>query len=122
MAKILVVDDSPSVLSAVIHSLRDVGHTVIGTNSGEDAICLLKSNPSLSLLILDMAMPGLDGLDVLHSINKGSIPVIVITGHVVSAEELSVGKIKRVLMKPFNQDQLLMAVDDALNLKSEKEG
>lgn len=110
MPKILVCDDNPAVLSAVMRSLREKGYAVTSTNSGEDAICLLGGRPPPDLLILDIAMPGLDGIAVLHSLGPAAPPVVVITGSFVDETEFCTGRVARVLRKPFDQDALLNVV------------
>jgi CheY-like chemotaxis protein len=117
MSRILIADDSPVLLAALDHSLRAAGHEVTSTNNGADALCLLHTKPPPELLILDLLMPGLNGYDVLKHLGPTAPPVIVITG--LSGEEvpessLDQGTVKRVVLKPFDQSDLLAAVNDAL--------
>ena len=112
MARVLVADDNAALLANVGQSLRDAGHLVTSTNNGADAICLLETKPDL--LLLDLRMPGTDGLTVLHSLPDPPPPVIVMTGTGIDAVELLGGKVRRVLAKPFGEKELLAAVRDAL--------
>ena len=118
MAKILVVDDSAAVLGAVVRSLRDAGHSVTGTNCGDDALCLLSHGGATDLLVLDIGMPGMDGHAVLRGLGAASPPVLVITGSAVPEADLLGGRVVRVLRKPFDLDKLYAAVADVLASRS----
>ena len=79
---ILLVDDEQKVLNLISFRLHLLGHRVITAQSGEEALALAKTDRP-DLIILDIAMPGLDGLAVLSRL-KGSealkgIPVLMLT-------------------------------------------
>ena len=79
---ILLVDDEQKVLNLISFRLHLLGYHVITAKSGEEALALAKADPP-DLIILDIAMPGLDGLGVLSRL-KGSealkaIPVLMLT-------------------------------------------
>jgi DNA-binding response OmpR family regulator len=113
-ARILLADDSAAVLAAVGQALRNEGHLVTSTNNGADALCLLAAKPPPELLILDLNMPGLDGHKVISALGPSSPPVLVITGEDLTEHDFATGKVKRVLLKPFDLKGLLAAVADVL--------
>ena len=83
-AKVLVVDDNQDVRDLVVHILDADGFHVFSAVDGENALAILNSNP-IDLVLLDVMMPGISGLDVLREIRTGSnkkiheIPVMMIT-------------------------------------------
>src|SRR3954453_20838280 len=82
MAKILITDDEPSIRTTLSQIQEDEGHKTPTCESGEEAIAQL-AREEFDLAILDLWLPGIDGLSVLERM-KGSNaapPVIVISGH-----------------------------------------
>lgn len=82
--KVLVVDDNQDVRDLVVHILNADGFHVYAAIDGENALSILNSNP-VDLVLLDVMMPGISGLEVLREIRTGSnkklrdIPVMMIT-------------------------------------------
>ena len=81
MAKILVVDDERNVLRAFEEILSSRGHEVVIVRGGEEAMQCLK-DADVNLVILDICLPGMNGLDALDRIRRiqPNLPVIVMTG------------------------------------------
>ena len=82
MASILVVDDEPGVRSSVSGVLRDEGFDVDTADTGED--CLEKANgAAYDVIVLDIWLPGLDGLTTLQRLRERQIDsqVVIISGH-----------------------------------------
>jgi CheY-like chemotaxis protein len=82
MSTILLVDDRPENLRALEAVLEPLGHTLISASSGEDALaCLLKED--ISLILLDVMMPGLDGFETAELIKQrdrtSEVPIIFLT-------------------------------------------
>lgn len=81
---VLVVDDNQDVRDLVVHFLDSEGFHVFSASDGEKALAILNAN-SIDLVLLDVMMPGLSGLDVLKEIRTGGnkklldIPVMMIT-------------------------------------------
>lgn len=81
---ILVVDDNTDVRDLVVHILNADGFHVYAAPDGENALAILKAN-SVDLVLLDVMMPGMSGLEVLAEIRSGSnkktheVPVMMIT-------------------------------------------
>ena len=80
--RILVVDDEPTVRKFLVAALTDAGHSVAVAENGAQAIELFKANPC-DLVVTDVLMPGLSGLEVLQAIKRHSpaTEVVVITAH-----------------------------------------
>ncbi len=124
-ATILVVDDSPDVLAGLLAILRPRYSNIISANSGKDALKAISQRP-VDLVITDIAMPGLDGLELLSKIRQ-DFPrtlVIVVTGY--GSVESAVDAMKRgayyYVAKPFRADEILIQVDHALHrLQLERE-
>ena len=77
---ILVVDDNRGVLEFLLLLLSKHGLSVIGTSSGSECLNIVKSQP-IDLVILDVMMPVMDGLEVCHQLKKlkAAIPIILLT-------------------------------------------
>ena len=82
--KVLVVDDNQDIRELIVHILNADGFHVYSAVDGENALAILNSNP-VDLVLLDVMMPGMSGLEVLTEIRTGSnkkvrdIPVMMIT-------------------------------------------
>jgi DNA-binding response OmpR family regulator len=89
--KILVVDDEPAVRGFVRDSLRAANFEVIEAKSGTDALAMIRSSKP-EIVLLDIRMPGMDGLEVLRHLRKipasKSLPVIFLTGTTLEVDEL----------------------------------
>lgn len=117
-AKILVVDDEPSVVGIIETILSREGYQVVTASDGQTAVGAFRDNP-MDLVITDIRMPGMDGLQVLESVKKIDIhvPVVVLTGH--ATLDLAIAALKDhgafdFLTKPQNTDNLLRVVVKAL--------
>ena len=117
---ISIVDDDDSVRESLSGLIRSVGFRVMVFASAEE---FLNSNhfSDTDCLILDVRMPGMNGLDLQRRLAAShmSIPVIFITAH--GDEEARVralnGGAVEYLLKPFSEDALLKAIDTALKPK-----
>ena len=110
MAKrILVIDDSTSMLLALQAGLEKLGYEVTTASSGQSALQQFsKSRPHL--IILDIGMPGMDGWEVCRQIRKTStVPIIFLTGYHLSQEDIRKGLengCKAYLIKPVSLEDL----------------
>lgn len=116
---VLVVDDEPAFREMVQMILEEDGYAVQLAANGIDALKTLRQQPeSLGLVILDLHMPGVDGLRVLEELQEMStdLPVLVTTGY-ASPEEKEKAKARgarAVLEKPYRVADLRQAVIDAI--------
>ena len=118
MKKILVIDDEPIVRTSCIRSLSPEGYEVKLASSGKEALELLENEP-FNLVLLDLKMPDMDGIEVLKKI-KDTWPdtkVVMITGY--STVETAVKTLKlgafSYLEKPFTPDTLLETAREAFS-------
>lgn len=109
---ILAVDDEENILELIRYNLETNGYKVIGANSGEQALELLQEN-TIDLCLLDIMLPGMDGMEVLRNIRSNSLykklPVIILTAksdEISKVVGLEVGA-DDYLSKPFGVHELL---------------
>ncbi|UXU89938.1 response regulator transcription factor [Burkholderia sp. S-53] len=119
---VAVVDDDESVGRAIKRLLRSVGIGADTFQSGDDFLDTLASMPSYrpACVILDIQMPGLNGLEVQRRLDGTGVPVIVITAYddvAVREQALAAGAIAYV-RKPFNDALLIKTVCAALGIAS----
>ena len=117
-ASILVVDDEVDISSAVARIFELEGYQVEVAHSGNEAIRLLQS-ASYDLLLLDMHMPGLSGMDVLQWIKERrlNMAIIVLTGHKEFKAAITTstfGLVTDYLLKPVCHREIIAAVTRAL--------
>jgi two-component system nitrogen regulation response regulator NtrX len=118
MAKrILVVDDEDKIRQSLSGILADEGYEVLEARDGPQALKQMETDPS-DLVLLDIWMPGMDGMEILERI-KGStpgLPVIMISGH--ANIELAVRAVKLgaydFIEKPLSLEKVLLTVNNAL--------
>lgn len=88
--KILVADDEELILHLVCDFLKKEGYEPILAKDGEEALTLFKANPDISLVILDIMMPKIDGWEVCRTIRQtSSVPVIMLTARSQEFDELT---------------------------------
>jgi DNA-binding NtrC family response regulator len=122
MGRVLLVDDDPSVLFALSEVLSSRGHDVITTSSGAEALTRLEGTDSVGVVVTDLSMPAMTGLELLEQV-KGrddTLPVVVITAH--GSERAAVDAMKRgaydYLSKPFDNDEVCYSVERALETRA----
>ncbi len=118
--KILTVDDSKSTREMIQSILSENGFEVLEAVDGRDAITKLLNNP-VHLILADLNMPNMDGLEMLRKLKKSvihrSTPVIMITseadkGKVLEAVSLGV---EGWILKPFDSDILINTINRIAN-------
>ncbi|HEX9028094.1 MAG TPA: response regulator transcription factor [Anaerolineales bacterium] len=123
-AKILVVDDEEMVRSSLEEILRLEGYDVKTAFNGEDALSNLQSE-NFDLVLLDLKMPGMDGMDVLRAAGRVApeTKVILLTGHgsLESAIEALRQGAHDYILKPAPSHDILKSVANALTRKSEQQ-
>ncbi len=117
MPKILVVDDERNVLRAFEDILYSRGHEVVGVRGAEEAIRCLK-DAGFDLVIMDICLPGMNGLDALAQLRQiqPALPVIVMTGQ--GTTDTAIEATKRgafdYQLKPFEPEEMLQTIVKAL--------
>jgi DNA-binding NtrC family response regulator len=113
---VLLVDDEGEFLDTLVKRIQKRNVNAAGVNSGEDALAYLSRNP-VDVVVLDVRMPGMDGIETLRAL-KRQYPlteVIMLTGHAsleVAIEGMELGAFD-YLMKPVEIDDLLYKLQDA---------
>jgi DNA-binding response OmpR family regulator len=110
--KILVVDDEPAMVGALGALLGQAGHRIVAAYDGEEALRRFRDDAP-DLVLLDLAMPGLDGATVCQRIREVSdTPIVVVSGErdrAATVEMLDLGA-DDYIRKPFRADELLARV------------
>jgi CheY-like chemotaxis protein len=127
MARVLVIEDDDAVRSLVIRMLERVGHEVVATPDGREALRLFGQEPT-DLVITDINMPGMDGIEVISAFRamRAGVPIIAISGGGLMPKELllssaaAMGAVE-VVSKPFEISRLVGAVDRALRQQPREE-
>jgi len=122
MAHILVVDDERSTLEALSTILRREGHVVLTAVSAQEALAQLEEGEELDLLLSDVRMPKMDGLELLRHIkaHQTEIVVIMMSGHqdVTAAVEAMKAGAFDYLVKPFGREEVVRTIQKALAHRS----
>ena len=110
---VLIVDDEPDMRLAIRNVLKIRGYNVVESGDGNNAVeAVGKDNPDL--ILLDIRLPGMDGIEVLERIRKfnKNIPIVMITGygHIQSAVDVMKLGAQEYLQKPFENAQLIEIV------------
>jgi DNA-binding response OmpR family regulator len=122
VAAVLVVDDDPTVREVVINYLSKAGHTVSSAADGYAALASVAQSPP-ELIVLDLMLPGVDGLEVCRRVRESSdIPVIMLTAkgtvsdRVVGLEQGA----DDYVTKPFSPRELVLRVESVLRRTGEQ--
>ena len=118
-AKILVVDDEENIRKSLKMILEYEGYHFLEASSGEEALAIIEETIDLNLVLLDIKMPGKDGLEVLGEIKKRPYApeVIMISGQgtIQTAVEATKLGAFEFLEKPLHRDRVLLSIRNALN-------
>jgi len=118
--KVLIADDETEYLETLVKRMKKRQLDITGVKSGEEALKWLEHNLA-DVVVLDVRMPGMDGVQVLREIKKKHplVEVIMLTGHAnveVAIEGMELGAFD-YLMKPMDIDELLYKIQDAFKKK-----
>jgi two-component system, OmpR family, response regulator len=121
--KVLLVDDEAEFVSALAERLSMRKMQVRTASNGMDALKLIESDPP-QIVVLDLMMPGMNGIEVLEQIKArySNIPVILLTG-MGAAQEAAKGMSKGAfdyLAKPFDIDQLIERMGEAISSSEQR--
>jgi two-component system KDP operon response regulator KdpE len=121
---VLVVDDEPPIRRFLRTSLSAQGYRVVESEAGADALDRLRGSPP-DVVVLDLGLPDMDGLDVLRNIRRHSaVPVIILSSR--SDEQ---GKVRALdlgaddyVTKPFGMEELIARIRTAIRHRYQQEG
>jgi CheY-like chemotaxis protein len=105
-AVILFVDDDPLIAMSTTEMLEDLGHRVIGANSGLHALDILRSDQPIDLMLTDHVMPGMTGIELAMATRemRPQLPILLATGYAELPDGAQIDVPR--LTKPYHQDQL----------------
>jgi DNA-binding NtrC family response regulator len=116
MAHILLIDDDRNLREVVGFMLEEAGHRVTAAGSAEEALALF-ARETPDLVLTDVRMSGQDGLAVLTAVRPHGVPVVILTAHgtVRQAVEAMQRGAAAYLLKPFEREELVVAIEKALD-------
>lgn len=113
---VLVVDDEPHIGRIIRTRLEQDGIIVHVAEQGVDALSLLATTPSIALIVLDLMLPGMSGIDILRTLRSDerwrALPCIVLTaaGQDAQLREVEALGVSEIMTKPFSPRRLLARV------------
>ena len=125
IANVLLVDDETPFVEAMTRRLSKRDLSITSAFSGDEALKRLEENDQVEVVILDVKMPGMDGIETLQEIRQRYplVEVIMLTGH--ATVESAIEGMKRgafdYLMKPCDIDHLISKVSEAAAKKRQHE-
>lgn len=114
-ARVLVVDDDPGNRETLCAALTMLGHMPTIADSGWSAVRLLRTPFEIDVIVSDVVMPGMDGLEFARrarTLRRG-VPIVLVTGYSDAVDKLIAGGVV-ALMKPFSMETLGQVLDEAL--------
>lgn len=118
MPSILIVDDEPAIRRSLSEILEDEGYTIHEAENGEEAVKAVRGN-SLDLILLDIKMPRVDGMEVLQQLSQEESmpPVIMLSGHGTIDTAVEATRLGAVdfIEKPPDLNRLLVSIRSALD-------
>ncbi len=117
--KILCVDDEKNVLKALERLFLDTDYEILTATSGEEGLEILQNTGPIQLVVSDYRMPKMNGVDFLKEVCKvrPNTVRIVLSGYADTAaivEAINEGKIYKFMPKPWNDDELKVAISNAI--------
>jgi CheY-like chemotaxis protein len=113
-ARVLVVEDDEDIRAAIEMALDVNGFTVSSAGDGFDALDRLRAHPKPAVILLDLRMPRMNGLEFLRTVRLDPalprIPVVVVTGDSPSAREALAAGADGILIKPFDTSSLVNSI------------
>ena len=122
MSQILIVEDDPKIRAGLIFQLEEEGHRATGVGDAESALAKLGNGTSPDLLLLDVRLPGISGVELLRSLSAREAlpPTVIVSGEASiseAVEALQLG-VHDVIEKPFSRERLVRAVANTLETAS----
>ena len=115
--KILIVDDEADIALILKLQLEDAGYETVRARDGVEALEAVAAEP-FDLIMLDIKMPRMDGLEVLSRLKGDETPVVMMTAH--GSEDIAVDAMKKgaldYISKPFSTDDMLQKVERAIGI------
>src|SRR5512145_2334928 len=113
-ARILLVEDDPGLRAALAEALREIGYEVACAGDGRDALAQLGARPTPAVILLDLAMPVMDGWSFRAAQRKdprlAAIPTVVLSASLTDPRALDELEPAAALSKPFDLERLIETV------------
>jgi two-component system OmpR family response regulator len=108
---ILVADDDLATADLLAEVLEDEGYAVQRVTTGPEALAVLLAD-RLDLVLLDLYLPGMSGVDIMEAAHVGGIdvPIVIITASSLAIDGMTPTGARATLLKPFELDDLLACV------------
>ncbi len=123
MTRVLIVDDEDIARISLAEILRLEGYTIKAVESGEAAVDILRKEP-FDVMVLDLKMPGMSGIDVLEAIDEeaGEMKVIVLTAHgsMDTAIQAIRYRVHDYLLKPVMPENIVRCIENAMTRTEEE--
>ena len=121
MAKILLVEDDEDQRLLFAEDLEDDGHEVVATGDAQDAIEKAKSE-SPDLVVLDIAMPGMDGIEALGRMlaDNNKLPVILHTAYGIYKDDFMTWSADAYVIKSADRSELKTKIRDVLAARQDQ--
>lgn len=111
---VLLVDDDPSFREMLALVLESRGFHTLLAGDGAEALEKLRAGPRPELMVVDLRMPRMNGIEFLHALHRDAawrdIPAIVMTGDLGGTREALAAGARACLYKPFDPDELLSSI------------
>ena len=121
---ILIVDDEESIRFSLKGGLEDEGYHTLLAADGEEAVQVIEKN-EIDLILLDVWMPGKDGLQILEELNKDGFrpPVIIMTGHGSIDTAIRATRLGALdfIEKPLDLNKIIITINNTLHLRALEE-
>jgi two-component system, chemotaxis family, chemotaxis protein CheY len=117
---VLVVDDSASVRQQVVQALSQAGFLTVEASDGADALAKLEATPEIQLMISDINMPQMNGLDLVDRVKSDdrhqALPILMLTseGQPALIARARKAGVKGWIVKPFKTEMLVAAIKKLL--------
>jgi CheY-like chemotaxis protein len=120
---IMVVDDDPDVREVAVSSLESLGYHMLAAENGPAALDLLARSGPVDLLIVDMAMPGMNGVELIRRARerRGDLRAMLVTGY-ADVAAFAPADSDLVLQKPYRLERLAENVAEALHREAPRQG
>lgn len=121
MARILVVDDSPTDVAMLRKALSGAGHMVLEAGTGEAAISIARDQQP-DCILMDVVMPGVNGFQATRTLSKAPetahIPIIVVSSKSQDTDRLWALRqgAKEYIVKPLKESELISKIESVLTL------